>query len=404
MRTIKTLSLAVALALSLMASAIATSASASVLTAGQFPAVIRAEAVGGHIFTTHWLGKMECSGATFESELSKPAESFETKWNTPFENCYAFGSAPLKQNGCGFIFRPGPLTGLGVAQGRFDIGPAGCGPMVRESALCRLSIGAQSGLPATFEDVVVEGRSEVKISANATNLKYSQSNGCGLGTYEDGTYEGTWLAKGEAGGFATNTWVEEEAHAPRFEAEEYPAAISGEQSSEGKHVFTVDKFTASCGKATFSGEASGATSAITLTPKYSECQAFGMNATVALNGCAYIAHAGSAIENGSKYAGTVDVSCPEGKKVKINAGFGECIVEIGSQTGLSGLEMQNTGSPYSVLARANVTGIVYTVTQDGPLCPLSGKGTFSNSSYVGSTLISGSLSGGRQIGVYAKGQ
>jgi hypothetical protein len=169
-------------------------------------------------------------------------------------------------------------------------------------------------------------------------------------------------------------------------------------------MFTMDKFTASCAKATFSGEASGFSSAITLTPKYSECTAFSLTATVAMNGCTYVAHAGSAIENGYKYAGSADVSCPEGKKIKINAGLGECVVEIGPQSGLSGLELQNTGSPYSVLAKANMSEIVYTVTADNFFCPLSGKGTFSNSSYAGSTLISGSLSGGRQIGVYTKGQ
>jgi hypothetical protein len=110
------------------------------------------------------------------------------------------------------------------------------------------------------------------------------------------------------------------------------ASILGEQTTS--NVFTTDSGTVTCTQALFEGTAPSATSGtttaqeLTVTPTYTGCKAFGLNATVDMNGCEYtITGAGQ-----PALTATVDVVCNKtvGKVIEITAAGG-CTVTVGPQ-------------------------------------------------------------------------
>lgn len=179
----------------------------------------------------------------------------------------------------------------------------------------------------------------------------------------------------------------------------YPTTVAGNQ--EGTHEFKAGIRTVTCSTAQFEGTATAASSTLTITPTYTNCLATGsLPVTVAMNGCDYLFHATSTT------ASTTDIVCPVGNKIVVNiyasaAAHGEgkapvCKINIGGQTGLTGLatENQGSGTTASVKTTANIANIAVTIEGSALVC-----GTGATATYKGVTPISGSF-GGNNEGVH----
>ena len=104
----------------------------------------------------------------------------------------------------------------------------------------------------------------------------------------------------------------------------YPVTFHGEQPAEGQHVFTADeKFETTCKIATFSGELQAKSTTATAQADYTDCTSSNLGANVTMNGCDYLFHLGA-----TGNLATVDIVCPEGKEITIDAGAGACVIHI----------------------------------------------------------------------------
>lgn len=176
---------------------------------------------------------------------------------------------------------------------------------------------------------------------------------------------------------------------PSFTASSYPAAGTG-ANTKGSETFTTEAGAVQC-DSHFAGTLSGASSTLTVTPTYTNCEAFGfLSATVNTEGCTYVFHATEQVSAGV-YNSHVDVVCPAGKSIKISAGT--CRAEVKGQNGLTTVKTTNSGG--SVTVEPNVNNIALTVTQDGFACPFSGTGA-KTGAYHGHVVFS---SAGKTISV-----
>jgi hypothetical protein len=171
-----------------------------------------------------------------------------------------------------------------------------------------------------------------------------------------------------------------------FAAEGYPAQLSGEQTEQvtiGSEAGTIK-----CSETTVSGTLEeGPNGAVALTPTFKSCTAFGIAATIVVNGCQLVGHSGA--ETGSEiFAGTMDVTCPAEKAIVITTAT--CEMQIGPQTGLSSLTLTDeTGGTRKVGVGFGLTGVAYTVTKDGAFCPFSGTGAKTNGTMGGKVSFGG---------------
>jgi hypothetical protein len=167
------------------------------------------------------------------------------------------------------------------------------------------------------------------------------------------------------------------------------AVITGEQTEP--HAFTTTLGTATCGIANFEGSASGAgpqitAQELTVTATYSNCIAFGLGASVQMNGCKYTitSKLNQTTEAGKGYA---DIAgCTAGTSINVNAGFGSCIVTIGEQSNLSQLVFTNKGFPPKEQVEANIviSGIKY--QYHGALCPGAATEQRNDGIYIGEAI------------------
>jgi len=183
---------------------------------------------------------------------------------------------------------------------------------------------------------------------------------------------------------------------PQFTASSYPATVTG-AAKKGSEVFTTEAGKVECASHFVSHSLSGASSTLTVTPHYTECTAFGLNATVNTEGCTYVFHATEQVEPGV-YNSHVDVVCPTGQSIKIVAGGGLCRAEVKGQVkseahpeainqNLTTVKTTNLAGG-SVTVEPNVSNIAYTVTTDGFGCPFSGTGNKTGATYTGHVVIS----------------
>jgi hypothetical protein len=171
------------------------------------------------------------------------------------------------------------------------------------------------------------------------------------------------------------------ATAAQYTASSYPATATG-SNTKGSEVFNTEGGKVECDSHFVTHALGEASSTITATPTYTNCEAFGfLSATVNTEECSYVFHVSG---SSPTFSNTVDVVCPAGQSIKVTAST--CKAEIKGQTGLSSVAASNSGS--SVLVKPNVSKIAYTVTQDGFLCPFGGTGNKTDGSYTGEVTIS----------------
>jgi trypsin len=167
----------------------------------------------------------------------------------------------------------------------------------------------------------------------------------------------------------------------KLKAGKYPVTIHGTSSSE---KFTTEAGLIECKKSTFHAVASEGSSTLTGTPEYKECKAsfLGLEATISMEGCTYVFHATAKVATDS-YLAYTDVSCPAGQSIKIVAGT--CKAEVKAQTELEAVDLNNDSgaSPKrDITVRPTITGMAYTVTQDGAFCPFNGTGSKTDGQYT----------------------
>lgn len=164
-----------------------------------------------------------------------------------------------------------------------------------------------------------------------------------------------------------------------FQAGEYPADVSGAQEGSEEPTFTFESgITVKCKATSQSGWMGQAVETLEVTPTtYSECTSSGVATTVATEGCIYRLYAGTT---------AVDISCPEGKTIKLS--WGTCEVTIGGQSGVKTIEYTTKeGSPDSTTAKVALKELQYTKAKDGFLCPLVGTGAKSDGALSGNVLF-----------------
>jgi len=177
---------------------------------------------------------------------------------------------------------------------------------------------------------------------------------------------------------------ENEFRHPKVKAGSYPATIQG--SSTASQKFSTEAGSVECKVSSFHAlvsEGEKDPSKLTVTPEYKECKAtFGVAATVAMEGCTYVFHMVEKVSTDNYHADT-DISCPAGQSIKITAGT--CKAEIKSQTARETTDFvdDTEATPKKdVTMRPTLSGIAYTVTQDGVLCPFNGTGEKTGGAYT----------------------
>jgi hypothetical protein len=170
--------------------------------------------------------------------------------------------------------------------------------------------------------------------------------------------------------------------APEFTASAYPATSTG-SNTKGSEAFTLDGTSVLCDSHFVSNKLEAANSTLTVSPTYTNCEAFGfISADVTVEGCTYVFHATELVSAGV-YNHHVDVVCPTGKSIKIEAGT--CVAEVKAQTNRTTVKTTNLKDG-TVTVEPNVS-VSTTVTNDGFGCPLAGTGT-RNATYHGDVVVS----------------
>jgi hypothetical protein len=167
---------------------------------------------------------------------------------------------------------------------------------------------------------------------------------------------------------------------PQFTAAKYPATIDATGTGIGEK-FVTEAGNVECETSHFTGSLAAASSTLTVTPTYTTCKAFGfVNATVNTEECHYTFHATEQVSS-HEHRAHVTVSCPAGQSIKITAST--CAAEVKGGQSLTTVDLTSTTTPTpdDVDVRPTVTGIAYTVTNDGFLCPFSGTGAKTGGKY-----------------------
>jgi len=174
-----------------------------------------------------------------------------------------------------------------------------------------------------------------------------------------------------------------------FEAESYPAELSGTQF-EGKHSFKTVANELYCNKYTFKGELSAAAGEIALAGTPGECSTLGIVVmTVAMNGCTFNFGSGGELGAGL-FSGTAKIACPEGKEIVWTASSGNCTAKIPPQTLKGTVTLQNTAAEPKKTVRLTTESstVHYTLGPSSGCLGSPAPGTYTNGLYKGITKLS----------------
>ncbi|MFL5873273.1 MAG: hypothetical protein ACJ75T_07360 [Solirubrobacterales bacterium] len=319
-------------------------------------------------------------------------------------SCAILGTEAMKMNSCKFTYAPGRESSKGVFEGMVGIGGAGCTQIEIGSSktACWIGLLPKTGYQATFENIGTVTNSSVKVTVSTAKLKLSELGGyaCkGVGTNENGSWNGSWTIKGSAFGNPRGLWVESSggelpttglaiAGTPtKLTAGGYALAINGANTTSHSMQFSHGKL--SCSTATYTSSISAATAEFPVQATYSGCTFAGLAAKVVMNGCSYTF---SVLNHGAPFTGNASIACPAGKAIEIVApsvGLPKCIVTLGTQAADAGGVSYTNEASSKVGVGLNLAGLDYHqqkgTAETGNCTTLdSTSGT-----YVGSSLLSG---------------
>jgi hypothetical protein len=377
----RTVGLAAVVALALTALVSVTSASAAGFMAERYPAFFAGTQITQTELNTT-VGNQKCIGLELSGQLSGANQALPL---SATDGSCSLGK--MKMNGCKFILHPGAA---GVGSGTFDIGPMGCGPITAVTG-CEIAIPSQTGLAANFSNELTGSKAQIVFHAETSALKYTELF-CYKKTYTTGGLVGSWLVKGyedaahlkqsgvhvtasRDGLYIAGKKSEEKTSQPRFEAETYPAAVFGAQTSAFK--IGTSNGNIKCTAIQYSGEALATSADLSVVPDFSGCVANGQASTVAMNSCHYAVHVAN---EGPPYAGSLALACSkEGDGMTVSVGFPtvECTLTFPAQT-MAAVTLETVGSGVNRSVIATPTGSAIKYTGSGGSCALSGEnGTLS---------------------------
>ena len=153
------------------------------------------------------------------------------------------------------------------------------------------------------------------------------------------------------------------------------------------HLFTIEAgLKVQCKKAQFEGTMTKtAQKTVEVTPKYSECTAFGFEATVNMGSCKYKFQEPFA---SGPFKGETSILCKAGEPAKVTAGT--CEVQFGEQGPKKTITYENQAtSPATVRVEVVLEKLKYNKTKDGIFCPLNGTGEKEDGTYFGNSKAEG---------------
>jgi hypothetical protein len=370
MKTIKRIGLAALAALALTSLVGTASVSAAGIQAGKYPSRLAANNSGNHTLLVAG-ASIECSGANIVAPTSSVGVKESVTVTPYYSSCFGFFQyKSIEMNGCSFILHPTSET--------LDIGPAGCGPITRNTEFCNIGIPAQNGLKATFTNTGSGESAKVEIKVNATGIKYTTSGPmCGVHTYTDGKYTGTWNAYGETQtGAITSLQVNNtflaglQLAAKGFTADAYPVPVTGNQTSAEQIFEGFNGSTGNCKTVQYNGTLSSQSTSLSVEPVFGSCTFGGFPADVNTNHCVWKFDAEPV-----SMTGQMSPSCSAGKSMDIKVYLGVdkktllCTVSIepGATSGGATFGNAGSGSTRKVEVVANISGMKFTTS--GTLCP-----------------------------------
>lgn len=334
------------------------------LEADSYPTLLQAGNTTVHTFTDAGSTNTCKTSLLGEGVLEGPSA---TVVMSPY---WAECTASVSPGSCKFEFHAG-------SENSFDIGPPGCGPIKTQVGKCTMSIGSQSGLPASYVNAGVGKSAYILVDVKAAGFTFTrEGTGCTKGTF-NGQYSGEWKLKGTVpagaengiratdgfpvGFFLAGAKSEKEAEQPRFEAEKYPTSLQGEQIPGTN--FKLDGIV--CQDTQLSAEATKSTAGLVVEANYTKCEAPGVGAaaTLQMNSCHYVFNLAN---SGPPYTGTSQLACEkEGDGIEILfTMWGTPVkMKIPPQTlgDVVSYENQGTGAKRVVSASVKGEGITYSI-------------------------------------------
>jgi hypothetical protein len=168
---------------------------------------------------------------------------------------------------------------------------------------------------------------------------------------------------------------------PLFEATSYSAKLK--VGANEAQIFKAPNSTFKCKAVSLSGTLKAATSTVTLTPTYSECTFWETPMTVKMNGCTYQIHLQKPDEFLPRFDGTLDLLCPEGKKIEFVSFFTQnCSWAFAETVARSRVTVENKpeNNPDDVYLYFEVSGLTVTEKGGNSTC---GEGTYTSGSLAG---------------------
>lgn len=357
------------------------------IEADSYPTTINGTAKGQQSFVVGTATPTTCSMGALEEApaISEPAAVVKAK------PVWASCSETVSNAGCKLEFRAG-------TENSFDIGPAGCGPITVKVAGCSLSVGAQTGKAATYENVGSGSGASVRVKIGVA-LKYTGDGklGCPSGSAEDLSYIGEWELYGRS-----NVGNEVGIHAvdgfngffmasgpARFDAEELPISVAGSQEASSPFTISLNGGKVTCNAAQFSATLSQATSNLPVNASLSDCAFGGQTGIVVdMNSC-YFSY--SAKFTSPFFHGETSIGCSEpGDAIEVvwpQGGY--CVAKFASQSPGGGSNLYlNQGSGASRYVKFLTGGSAkFAYTREG-FCQILGKNG-SNGNFTGNFELHG---------------
>lgn len=398
----KSIAIAIAMALALTATIGAASASATQFRAEEYPTSVSGTQTGTHIFTVTG-GKnpstVSCKVAKSSGTISEAASTLTV---TPtYEECNFDGFiANGRSNSCTYVFHS--TTETAPYTGNVDISCSKEGDAIEFGGTCALKFPAQTAR-ATMEFSNSGGHSRnrtITATFNISGLKYSKTGfGCsgGNGTFENGTYKGTVVIKGEKSSHAAGVYLasKQEESPAEFEAEEYPSVVEARGSANWLLSISNRQREYSCSPPSGNGELSAAGSQLSERMSQNLSCFWFSKFTLKTNGCSLTLSGVTSepSESGTVADGTGGISCPSGHEMEFIDFYG-CHVTIPSQSGLGSVHFKDLGAGATRSVTAEVALGKMKYTSSGAGCPKSG--TYEDGSLEGTWSLTGYKLAGTQ--------
>jgi len=166
-----------------------------------------------------------------------------------------------------------------------------------------------------------------------------------------------------------------------YTASSYPATATG-TSALGNTTFTTEAGSEEC-KYHYEATLTGPSSNLTVKAQVSECKAFGFaSATVNMGSCDWLYTTPTTVTAPHIWTAKVHTKCTDPTK-PITITSGSCEVMIGEQSPEGHVIITTTTTvPQDLDLKGTLTGITYTVTKDGFLCPFGGTGKKTGATYT----------------------